>query len=196
MTAYERLAFVLASVEKVSDQDSAFLQYGQTLFPDEGVLVYGQAQLARKRGDKNVALELLDKAIAHPGRMGQDEIKYARETKTHWIIEDIMTDVVALANAGKFQEALDLIDKLMTPDFPATTRGSLVSMRDRLAGEAKFQAAVQARREERNDDARLLFQAVIDMPKAPLNLRKQAESALGQLAGVQKKSDADQASDK
>jgi tetratricopeptide (TPR) repeat protein len=67
--AFAGLAVALLNVDAISAADDAALRSSRAMFPNEGLLLVGQAALARSRGDTPAAVNLLVQATAEPFKM-------------------------------------------------------------------------------------------------------------------------------
>ena len=67
--AFTGLVMALLNVDALTATDDATLSAGRVLFPNDGLLVVGQAAAAKGRGDALAAVELLGQATAEPFTM-------------------------------------------------------------------------------------------------------------------------------
>ena len=179
LTAYKRLSSVLLEVDKITKQDALVVMQGIKIFPDEGTLVFGFAQLAWKSGEKKDARKLLARALARPGKMEPQELAFARSTETRWLYEEISEQMRALTDVGRFQEALEALDGALHDErLPGPVKSELASNRDRLAAFAKWQNAREALGDNRREEARRLLRELIAEPSAPAELKREAAEML------------------
>ena len=175
VTAYKQLVAALPEVEQISQEDIQWVLQGVKLYRDEGMLMFGLAQIAWKCGDKEKARKLLAEAIAHPGKMEPAALANARETEMRWLFDDTMENVKRLLDERKATEALGLIDKLLAQNLPPPARGILIGPRQMIVLYAKIEAAEAAVDAGRLNEARQLCDEVINAPQAPVDARNVAE---------------------
>ena len=190
LTAYKYLAIDLLEVAKVTRQDAQTLGQGLNLYPDDGTLVFGFAQLAWKVGSKEDAHKWLARALAHPEKMEQEEIARARETETRWLYEETEESVKHLMDEKHAIAALGQLDKLLGQTLPAPVRSGLVAQRRIVAIYAKIEEAQSAASEGRQDDARRLCNEILDTPNLRSDLRGMAEQMLRKLGSAAVKASA------
>lgn len=77
LTVYRALADVLYSVDEVHDYDTEALELGAAVYPNEGIVLIGQAAIALGIGDSETAAELIQKAMTDTYRLEPGETSAA-----------------------------------------------------------------------------------------------------------------------
>jgi hypothetical protein len=183
-SAYCNLANVLGGVEKVTDQDLLFLSQGKKIFPEEPTIVLGVVQILRQQGQKEDAAALLDKVLARPDRMPPDQVKYWRDTKLSWDVEDTTRRASDLMEKNDYKGALVLLDALSARGALLEARGYIARQRSHALALATLEDADRARDEGRKEDAAKLYQSVSVMKLAPSFVQERAGQALQRLNGT------------
>jgi tetratricopeptide (TPR) repeat protein len=76
--AYARVAALIATADKVTEDDGKFLVLGRNIFPNNGWIEIGQAQWAHRANDDALALKILGDVQARSAAFTPEEIDRAR----------------------------------------------------------------------------------------------------------------------
>lgn len=131
--AYVTLAALLLRMEKPPAEDEKLLQQGARLFPNEGMVWLGLAELARKRGDQADARALLARAKKFPGSFSIEGVNQVDSLAVQWDFEDAMQRVEKLYTERKLDEALQTLSQLETDKLPIPLRSQVRVFRQRFA---------------------------------------------------------------
>ncbi len=180
-SAYLNLGLILAQVDEPNEQDGLFLEQGRKLFPEEKMLVVGQAQLLRKMGNKEESLKMLQAVLDQPRQVPAKELEYLKKLKTSWDVSDTLDQVNALRPQKKYHESLELLDGLLARGTTMESRAVVMQARRDTCAFATLQEASAARKDGRPEEAARLYQSILDMERIPAYVRGQAEQALQKL---------------
>ncbi len=177
--AYENLAAVLAVADPWSEADRKYLEQGRRMFPDAPIILVGLAQFQRRMGDRAGARRTLDQVLTAQPEMSPDGVQFAQQVDVAWQQEDVAKRVDELGRAGKFAEAIELLDAKLA-SFKPDVRQRLSPLRDRLQVALLSQQVKEARDERRWTDARRALVAITES-SAPAAMKEQARRALTEL---------------
>ena len=180
-SAYLNLAAVVPQVEHPTEQDELFLGLGRKLFPDEPMILIGQAQLLRKKGNKEESLKTLQTVLEKPELLPTQQQEYLKKLRSSWDVSDTLAQVKELMPQKKFSEALALLDALLARSPMLEARGTVAQMRREAWASATLQDAGVARKGGQTEEAARLYQSILDMDHPPARARGQAEQALQKL---------------
>ncbi len=186
-SAYLNLGSILSQVDQPNEQDALFLEQGRKFFPDEKMLLVGQAHLLRKKGDKEESLKILQLVLDEPGLVKATELEYLKKLKASWDVSDSLAQVNELKAQKKYRESVELLDGLLARGATIESRGMVMQARRDMCAHATLQEASTARKEGRADEAARLYQSILDMERIPVNVRGQAQQALQKLKDTESK---------
>jgi tetratricopeptide (TPR) repeat protein len=180
-SAYLNLATVVPMIEHPNEQDERFLDFGGKLFPDEQLLLVGQAQLLRKKGNKEKALKILVAVLEKPGLLPALQWDYFKKIKCYWDFSDTMEQAMELMQQKKYKDTLPLLDALLLRQPMIETRGNITQMRGEAWAFATLQDANVAQKSGRIEEAARLYQSILDGDGARTRASASAEQALQKL---------------
>ncbi|MBK9991443.1 MAG: DUF1570 domain-containing protein [Verrucomicrobia bacterium] len=180
-SAYLNLGSILAQIDRPDEDDALFLEQGRKLFPDEKMLLVGQAQLLRKKGDKEKSLKLLQTVLDQPGQVSIKEQEFLKKLKITWDISDTLAQIYILREQKKYNEAVVLLDALFARGTTLESRAMVMQVRREMCALAALQEANAARKDGQKEEAARLYQSVLDMERIPAWLRGQAQQSLQKL---------------
>jgi len=132
LASFENLAGVIGLAEPLKTEDQANLELGRRLFPESAGIELGLAQLARRGGDVAGARAIVERVLAaRQGRSGPS-IELAERLKAAWEDEDLARRLDELGRAGRFGEALALLDEKLATGEDGVSRPRLAAMREQL----------------------------------------------------------------
>jgi tetratricopeptide (TPR) repeat protein len=180
-SAYLNLGSILSQVDQPNEQDALFLEQGRALFPDELLFLFGQAQLLRKKGNKEEALKLLQAVLDQPGQLSGQQREQLEKQKTSWDVSDTLDQLKELGTQKKYKEAVVLLDALLARGTTLESRAIVQQARRDMCALATLQEASVARKAGQKAEAARLYQSILDMERIPAQLRGQAQQALQRL---------------
>jgi len=181
--AYLNLAKVMPMIEHPGEQDEQFLDFGRKLFPDEQFILVSQAQLLRKKGDKEKALKILTEVLETPSLLDAQQQTALKNLKGHWDFSDTMAQVTGLKRQEEYKQALVLLDALIARGVALEARGTALQFRQETWAQATMQDADAARQNGATEEAMRLYQSVIDADRVSAVVR---DRAARRLAGLKK----------
>jgi tetratricopeptide (TPR) repeat protein len=177
--ALNGLVMALLNVDAMSATDGAALNASRTMFPNDGLLLVGQAAAAKHRGDASAAMSLLQQATAEPFRLPRRYRGAVVALRSSWFGEWFLAEVGALTDAGRFDESRALVAQHLAD---ATITGPLRSMlegvqRDLPDLERLHTATAAALAGDESEAAAILTELAND-PSAGERARREAERIL------------------
>jgi hypothetical protein len=140
--AFAGLVMALLNVDQPTDSDSLALSAARTLFPTDGLLLVGQAAVAKSRGEAPAAAELLGQAVAEPFTMPRRYFRSVVALRDGWIAEWLVAEVAELTEDGKFAESRALVTEYLADGtIKGPLRSMLESVRDDLPDLERLHAA-------------------------------------------------------
>lgn len=174
-SAYVQLAFIIGQLETVREQDEPFLDLGAQLFPEEGVLKLGLAQVRRKRGDRASSWAMVQAILNDKSKLDANLSGFARWIVSDWTLEDARQEIEPLVTARRFPEALAVFDRSLSQEY--LTRDAyqvLARERENVAIEANLQAATLAVRKRDVAEATRLLALIDAAPRVSGRVRQEA----------------------
>ncbi len=179
LPAFQGLAGLIELLVPENPQDVLFLELGLKLYPHDGMVRLGVAAAAKRDGQDARASDLLNGVLngstAHPPQV----MGYARQLEAAWLQRDVFGQVDALANENKYREALTLVDERLAVGVDFSTRQRLQELRAGLQGAQLAQQGQTAWAEQRWDDARASFNAVLQSNASPRSSAQRSARAPG-----------------
>lgn len=158
---YRNLAGLLNRLDTIAEHDPRFIEQGRRLFPDEGIIVVGQAVLQRKAGDHEAAEALLASVI-QDDRQERSARDYARQLEQSWRIQRLQESIQQLMGERRFQEVIELVDATGAEGQDVQVRMALFNARRAAQGALRMQVAREAWDARRWEDARRLYNAILE----------------------------------
>lgn len=180
--AYEALAGVIELVPPGNAQDTAFLEQGLMLFPDDGLIRLGLAVIARRDGDTGKARKLLNEVLESASPQPMHIRAYASRLDSSWQQADIFERLAALAGEKKFTEALALAETGLADIRDNFARQRLHDLRRDLRHMQRVEAVRTAWEVHDWAEARRLLNEILDSD-APPQLKLQLRRRLEELGG-------------
>lgn len=84
--AYNRVAHLVPTADRVTEDDGKFLALGRMLFPNNGWVEIGQAQWAHRMGEEPLAKKILDDVKARAPAFTQEEVDRALSLEAEWLL--------------------------------------------------------------------------------------------------------------
>jgi len=185
LETYERLASVLLAVDRPTDDDAKFLDIGRQLFPQQGFIQLGLAQVAYRQGRRDDAQRQLDAALAADLLGGQRSA--ARGLHDHWILDALQGQVRELLPKRRYAEARAAVEAAAPQLLDADSSDFVAQLRGSIELQQLSYDAQTAAREKRIPDARRLFEQLLARKDLPDDLRQYSERALQGLGAANRK---------
>lgn len=119
--AYSLLIEALAETAEVTEADLAFLSLGKQLLPTNGFVALGLAEQLHRIGRREVAGSELTRVLAHPDRLDDAQLAYARSLRASWHFADLNDRLDPLIDSGHYAEADRLLASAPTDDAATRT---------------------------------------------------------------------------
>jgi tetratricopeptide (TPR) repeat protein len=176
LETYERLASALLVVDRPTDDDAKFLDIGRQLFPQQGFIQLGLAQVAYRQGRRDDALRQLDTALA-TDMLGAQR-SFARGLHDHWILDGLQDQVREQLPKRRYAEARAALEAAGPQLLEDDSREFAAQLRSSIELQQLSYDAQAAAREKRIPDARRLFEQLLARKDLPDDLRQFSERAL------------------
>jgi tetratricopeptide (TPR) repeat protein len=124
-TAFQNLAVALLNVDTVTDVDRSALAAGLRMFPNEGMILVGQAAAEKSAGNIVEAGGLLYKANLEPFALSARFRPSVTALRNNWVGTWYVEHFARLAADGEFSEARQFVEEQLAD---ATITGRLHSM--------------------------------------------------------------------
>jgi len=177
-TAFQNLAVALLNVDTVTDVDRSALAAGLRMFPNEGMILVGQAAAEKSAGNVGEAGRLLYKANLEPFALSARFRASVTGLRNNWLGAWYAEHFTRLAADGEFSEARKLVEEQLAD---ATITGRLHSMLEGIQQDLphleRIYAADEALRKGRVSVARDLLVS-ITTSNASDRIRHEAERRL------------------
>lgn len=138
LEAYRNLAAIAPALDEITDQDLQVLKQGMRLFPHDGGIVLGLADLVARRGDRATAATLLREARRRG--LPLDQEAQAARMESNWLYREATERIEVLTRAGDYVSALAVCDETTARVDDIYVRGSLAQLRRTLAFQAELAA--------------------------------------------------------
>jgi uncharacterized protein YjbK len=145
------------------------------------MFLLGQAQLLRKKGNKEEALKLLQAMLDQPGQVSGQQREQLEKQKISWDISDTLGQLKELTTEKKYKESVVLLDALIARGTTLESRAMVQQARRDMCAFATLQEASAARKNGQKAEAARLYQSILDMERIPAQVRGQAQQALQRL---------------
>jgi tetratricopeptide (TPR) repeat protein len=176
--SYEGLSTALLNVQVVTDQDDAALAAGRRALPSDGVVLVGQAVIARQRGSFAEATQLLRRARAEPFDLPVRYHSFVTNLYNVWLVDWLATQVQRLDDTSHVADAQAFLEEQSADKSLAESSLNLIrKLKGELTGVERFQAGLAARREGHNADADAIFAEVANDSSLSPPLRGAARNA-------------------
>jgi len=179
LETYERLAGALLAVDKPTDEDAKFLEVGRRLFPQQGFIQIGLAQVAYRQGRHDDALRQIDKALASDMLGGQRNVGLSLHD--YWIGEILQEQVHEFMSKRQYAEARAALDRGEAQLFDDDRKRYVRELRQSVELQELVQQADTAARGKNPAAARPLFEKLLARSDLPSDLRQYAQRALESL---------------
>jgi hypothetical protein len=176
LETYERLVSTLMLVDRPTDDDAKFLAIGRQIFPQQGFIQLGLAQVAYRQGHHDEALRQLDAALATD--MLGSQRNYARNVRDHWILDVLQGQVSDLLPKHRYAEARSALDAARPQLLEEDSREYATRLGSSIEQQQLVYEAQSAVREKRIADARRLYEQLLARKDLPEDLRQHGERAV------------------
>lgn len=173
------LVMALLNVDAISATDGAALTASRTMFPNDGLLLVGQAAAAKHRGDASAAMSLLQQATAEPFTIPRRYRSAVLALHSSWFGEWFLTEIATLTDAGRFDESRALVARhLADVTITGPLRTMLESVQRDLPDLERLHTATEAALAGEEDEAAAILTALVEDPAAGERARREAERIL------------------
>jgi tetratricopeptide (TPR) repeat protein len=183
--AFAGLVMALLNVDTPTDSDDIALSAARIMFPTNGLLLVGQAAVAKSRGDAPAAAKLLGQAMAEPFTMPRRYRGSVIALRNGWIAEWFVAELAELTQHGKFAESRALVTEYLADGtIKGPLRSMLESVQEDLPDLERLHAAAEAGRAGKEDEAAAILTALVNDPTTGERARREAERMLGRRPGA------------
>ena len=178
LQGYALLLQALSRIDKPTPSDEGFLKLGRQLFPQEAMLTFGAAAIARKVGRHEESVALLDQVIEGGSGMDSYEIDRARQIRSDWLMQDLSAQINDLSGKRDYAQIRTLISATR-----AKANGDQASKYlDRLLAQNEISEQItladRLRSEGKTDQARQAYQALRERNDLPPRMGEYLDRAL------------------
>lgn len=179
LETYEQLAGALLAVDKPTSEDAKFLEVGRSIFPQQGFIQIGLAQVAYRQGRREDALKQIDEALASDMLGGQRN--FGRGLRDHWISQMLQEEVHEFLPKRQYAEARAALDRAEARLGDEDAKRYVRELRQSVDLQELVQQADAAARSKNAAAARPLYEKLLARSDLPTDLRQYAERALAAL---------------
>ena len=178
LAAYPILLQALSQIEKPSAADEEFIALGRQLFPQESMLTFGAATLARKLGRHDEALAMLDKAIDGGSAFDEYEINSARSLRSDWLMQGLAAQVDELSRKREFAQIRARVAEIKPKASGEQAQAYLARLLVQTEITERVTEADRLRGEGKTDPARQIYQALRERSDLPPRMDDYLDRAL------------------
>jgi hypothetical protein len=180
--AFQDLVVALLNVDSITEQDRALLAAGLRLFPNEGMILVGQAAAEKRAGNVLAAGKLLYGANVEPFVLSARFRGSVTALRNNWMGTWYAEHISEFVADGKFSDAKQFVDEQLADD---TVTGRLHTMLELIQGDLpsleRIYAADEAMRKGRITVARDLLISITTSNVSD-RVRREAEQRLQRLS--------------
>ena len=182
IAGYEMLVIALLAATDLSETDSQLIAAGRRLYPNEAVLMLGEAAIAYGSEDVEDALEILSRALSESQSMSpkiRETIRYLRDT---WMLEGLGNQVNVLMLERRLEEAAAILDAALSDSsLSGSVRRTIARMRANVEGYEQMDSARDAVIRGDTEAARRILESVAENGDVLPPLRTEARQWLDDL---------------
>ena len=178
LQAYNLLLQALIRVEKPRPSDEGFIALGRQLFPQESMLTFGAATLARKLGRHDEALAMLGTAIDGGSGFDEFEIDRARTLRSDWLMQDLSAQVDELSRKREFAQIRARVAEVKPKASGEQAQAYLARLLVQTEITERVTEADRLRGEGKTDPARQIYQALRERSDLPPRMDDYLDRAL------------------
>lgn len=176
------LAFVrvLPNIMSATDVDFDAIELGKALFPDEGIILVGEAMLSALAGNYDLAMALIEEANAGDYRIAANNRPFTRMVSEFVWVTGIANSLQLLNMDGRYADAVRYIDGLLNGQqaVPGNIRGFLNAQRRNMLANQRISEVEELLAGNQYESARSLLQQMINEDDITPGARDYARSTL------------------
>lgn len=176
LSTYKQLVSALMSVDRPTDEDARFLDVGRRIYPQEGFIQIGLAQVAQRQGRTEEALQRIDDALGV--NLNDDERRFGRNLHDRWLLEPLGRQVHDALSRRQPAEALALLDRIGPRVLDDDGKHYVAQLRTQAQLQDLAYQADAAARAKHVAEARALFEKLLAHPDADPGQQQYARRAL------------------
>jgi tetratricopeptide (TPR) repeat protein len=177
--AFGGLVTALLNVDVLTDTDDVTLSGGRMMFPNDGLLLVGQAAGAKSRGDTAAAVQMLGRATADPFTLPRRYRGAVSALRANWFGEWFVAELTELTQHGRFAESRSLVEEYLADE---TIKGPLRNMLEAVQADLpdleRLHAASEANRAGKEEEAAAILTQLVNDPRAGERARQEAQRLL------------------
>lgn len=179
--AYQGLVNALANVDALTERDAASIAIGRTAFPDDGVVLVGQALIERSRGNLAEAARLVRRSRGEPFRMASQQRRAVTGLLEAWFVE-LVAEAQNGPDAERIAEIETLLDEQLADEsLPDASRTRLGRMKLDFRGMLRLNDARSALESGRRADGVAILTEIANDQAGSDFARREAERLLERL---------------
>jgi tetratricopeptide (TPR) repeat protein len=178
LQGYVILLQALSHIEKPRPSDEQFIALGRKLFPQESMLTFGAATLARKLGRNDEAMAMLDKAIEGGSGFDEYEINNARSLRTDWLMRDLSAQLEELSRKREFAQIRLRVAEVRPKASGEQAQAYLARLLVQTEITERVTEADRLRGEGKTDQARQMYLALRERTDLPPRMGDYLDRAL------------------
>jgi hypothetical protein len=180
------LAFVrvLPNIMNATDVDFNAIELGKALFPDEGIILVGEAMLSALAANYDLAMALIAEANEGDYRITNNNCAFTRMVTEFVWVTGISNSLQLLNLDGRYAEAVQYIDDILAGrqagvrTVPGNIRGFLNAQRRNMLANQRIAEVEELLAEDQQASARALLQQMISEDDISSSAKDYAQSTL------------------
>jgi hypothetical protein len=181
--AYAGLVTAVLNVDEIGEDLELVINAGRIFFPNDGLLLVGQAAVAKGRGDYPEATRLLRAASVEPITLPNGYRDFVAALEGKWVGEWVEAELGTLLQDARFADARAFIDeRLADAGGSGRLRTYLEGVANDLPALERLHAALAASAAGRRAEAVETLRAVVGDSGTSERIRRRAEQLLERIA--------------
>ena len=159
------LAFVrvLPNIMNATDVDFDAIELGKALFPDEGIILVGEAMLSALAGNYDLAMALIEEANDERYQIASNNRAFTRMVSEFVRVTGIANSLQLLNGDGRYADAVQYIDGILANEqMPGNIRGFLTAQRRNMLSNERIADVEALLADNEREAARSLLQQMLD----------------------------------
>ena len=159
------LAFVrvLPNIMNATDVDFDAIELGKALFPDEGIILVGEAMLSALAGNYDLAMALIEEANDEAYQIASNNRAFTRMVSEFVRVTGIANSLQLLYGDGRYADAVQYIDGILANEqMPGNIRGFLTAQRRNMLSNERIAEVEALLADNEREAARQLLQQMLE----------------------------------
>jgi len=184
LETYQAFVRVLPNIMSATDADFNAIELGKALFPDEGIILVGEAMLSALTANYDLAMALIAEANEGNYRIADNNRAFTRMVTEFVWVTGISNSLQLLNLDGRYADAVRYIDDILAGrqagvrTVPGNIRGFLNAQRRNMLANQRIAEVEELLAEDQQASARALLQQMINEDDISSSARDYARSTL------------------